>query len=502
MKRTTRAYVVLMFTVFSLPLIGFTGLQRFSDEFYAAQKYFYNEAKKKFPKLIKEKAYPEVPILGAIAKEELSKIAALPDFLSARRCFIEEVRKYPEQLYPEIFSFLYNHPALQVSASNKLKFEALESYFTGFHFLFNNEPYYYFHPQVKSNPCPLVFCLIDDKKNQLSSNISNTSKLELNMMLNQGVMGDGLLFKGKNPVLLKPGGNQVLKCNVNLSKLKSDSTYRVMQMVLADPTQPSIKLILPIILLPSKTYLKLPGQFYDLKYVYSSHLKNIDLYTDRTSGPERCSGKNCSGEVRVTLRSRRRKFEQYAFGDAASVQFNLRSSSYPQFSSKFSLLEFELNELGEMQGKARDCPGPVPQSIGPCPAETANNGKQLYGSRKLEVMAYVPQGKIGALFLQLDFEDLKSATTPDVKLSWLETKKLMLQVSDTSGKILSKEIIKTTNLKTELKNLAPGKYICSVFPVTSDNAKQNPGFEINHLNQAARGQFYFRLKGKFVLGIQ
>ncbi len=503
MKQVKKVFTVLLITYFAFPLLGFKGIQRFSDEFYAAQKYFYNAAKNKYPKIIKEKAYPEVPIQGNIEKEALNKIEAIRDYLTARKTFIEEVQKYPELIYPEIFQFLFNHPALQVSASNKLKFEALEKYFAGFYFLFNNDAYAYFHPQVKCSPCPLVFCYSDDKKSEIRLNISNFSKQPLNLYTNQGTSVEYLLFKGKNPVTLKSSGSQTLKFDVNLQKLKTDTTYRVMQIILADPSHPKIKLTIPIILLPNQSFLKQGAQFYDLKYIYTSHLKNIDLYSDRSSGPERCSGKNCSGELRITLRNKKRKFEQYNFGDAAIVQLNLRSSTYPQFSAKHAYLEFELNELGELQGKARDCPGSVPESISPCPPETPNNGKQLYGTRKLETMIYVPPGKMGELFLELDFEDFKKTFSPnDVRLSWLENKKLHLQVSDSAGNILHKELVKSSHLKSKIINLNPGKYNCSVFPVNEDQStKQNPAFEINHLNQAAKAQFYFKLKGKFLLRI-
>jgi hypothetical protein len=75
----------------------------------------------------------------------------------------------------------------------------------------------------------------------------------------------------------------------------------------------------------------------------------------------------------------------------------------------------------------------------------------------------------------------------------------MLQVNDSTGKSVFREIIKTAQLKTEIKSLVPGKYTCAVFPVTEDQVKQNPSFEINHLNQAEKAQFHFRLKGKFML---
>jgi hypothetical protein len=499
MKQFHLIFTTLLFSVFVHTLSGFNGLQRFSDDFYAAQKYFYKQAKLKYPKIAKEKAYPEVPLTGAIKKEELSKILPMPDFISARRSFLEEVKKYPEQLYPEIFRFLYNHPALQVSASNKMKFEALECYFTAFNLLFTNDPYFYYHPQVKHNPCPVVFCYTNDKNNQLQVNLSNASKIDLYMMINQGVLGDGLKLKSKNPLSLKPGSSQTIKCEVNLNKLKSDSTYSVLQLILADPSQPKIKLIAPVILLPSKEFLNLPGQFFNLKYTYTSHVKNIDLYSDRTSGPERCNGKNCSGEVCIGLRNQPEIFEQYAFGDVGLVQFKFSSTTYPQYREKNASVEFELNELGELQGKARDCPGPVPESIGPCPPESANNGKQLYGSRKVTVDVYVPKGKPRNLLLQLEADDFKNTSSANLKLSWLGNKKLMVQVIDSTGNFVLKEIIKSGQLKTEIKSLAPGKYTCSVFPATDDKTKHIPGFEINHLNQAEKGQFHFRLKGKFVL---
>ncbi len=501
MKRTHLVFVTLFLFSICRPLSGFTGLQRFSDKFYAAQKYFYNEAKKKYPKLIKEKAYPEVPIRGTITKEELDKIQALMDPFEARRCFMNEVSAYPEQLYPEIFSFLYNHPALGVSPSNKLKFEALEKYFSGFDYLFCSDPYHYFHPEAKTNPCPLVFCYSDDKKNLVSLNISNASKLNLYMMLNEGLLGDKLKFSGKNPVSLKARGNQSLKFSVDLAKLKTDSSFRVLQVVLNDPSQPKIKLMASVILLPSKDFLKLPALFFDLKYSYSTHLKNIDLYADRTSGPERCSGNNCSGELNLPLQHHSRLYEQYKFSDVATVQVNLTSSTSPLYSSSLSSFDLELNELGEIQGKARDCPGPVPGSTGPCPTETANNGKQLYGSRKIEFAFLVPEHKTAELFIQLAIEDLKTSKQQDATLSWLENKKILVLVNDASGKQVLKEVMKTQSLKTRALQLQAGKYTVAIYPMNEESSKQTPGFEINHLNHEAKARFDFHLKGKFALKV-
>lgn len=501
MKRIHLVFAALLVCVFGHALFGFNGLQRFSDEFYAAQKYFYSEAKKKYPKLIKEKAYPEVPIRGSISKEELDKIQALMDPFEAKRCFSKEVNTYPEQLYPEIFSFLYNHPALAVSPSNKVKFEALEKYFSGFDYLFCSDPYHYFHPDVKTNPCPVVFCYTDDKKNLLNINISNTSKINLNLLLNTGLLGTKMQLIGKNPVGLKSNGSQSLKFTVELSKLKSDSSFRVLQLVMNDPSQPKIKLMASVILLPSKQFLKLPAQFFDLKYIYTSHLKNIDLYTDRTSGPERCSGNNCSGELKIPLQQHNRYYYHYDFGDAAKVQFNLSSSSPALYSAALAYLQFELNELGELQGKARDCPGPVPGSTAPCPAETANNGKQLYGSRKIEFGFMVPETKSADFFLQIDVEDLKTSKGHDATLSWLENKKILFVVYDASGKQVLKELMKLQSLKTGVQGLQPGKYSAALYPVSEDSNKQNPSFEINHLNQASKARFDFRLKGRFTLRV-
>lgn len=501
MKRYPLLFCTLFLFFLSRPMAAYTGLQRYSDEFYAAQKYFFNEAKKKYPKLIKEKGYPEVPIRGNISKEDLDKIQALMDPHQARRCFSHEVNTYPEQLYPEIFSFLYNHPALAVSSSNKVKFEALEKYFSGFDYLFCSDPYHYFHPEVKTNPCPLVFCYNDDKKSQFNLSLSNASKTNLNLLLNTGLLDNKCVLIGKNPVSLKSNGSQTIKFTVDLAKLKTDSSFRLIQVILNDPTQPKIKLMASVILLPSKLFLKLPAQFYDLKYTYSSHVKNIDLYSDRTSGPERCSGNNCSGELNIPLNYHNRLYKHYTFGEVSHVQFNLTSSSTALYSTNLACFEFELNELGEIQGKARDCQGPLPGSSGPCPPETANNGKQMYGSRKIEFSFYVPETKTAELFLQLNIEDLKSSKGTDATLSWLEQKKMLLVVTDASGKQVLKELMKGPSLKSNSKTLASGKYTLAIYPVTEDSSKQNPSFEINHLNQAATARFDFRLKGKFSLKI-
>src|SRR5438128_2718046 len=107
---------IFCFLFFSIQaVIAFKSTVRFSDEFYAAQKYFYGQAKAKFPKLSAEKNYPEIPLRGTATGEELKAIAPLTDYFEARQKFLDEVIKYPEQLYPEIFTFLSAHPALSVN---------------------------------------------------------------------------------------------------------------------------------------------------------------------------------------------------------------------------------------------------------------------------------------------------------------------------------------------------------------------------------------------------
>ena len=498
MKAVGLSFFLILVLIFSGSSFAFTPTVRFSDEFYAAQKFFSKEACRKFPKLSKDKFYPEIPIRGSASNEELKSILPLTDVYEARRAFVNEANLYPEQIYPEIFSFLYNHPGTQVSPSNKLKFAAIEIYFLPFNFLFCSDPHYYFHPNVKANPCPFVFCYTDDKKNSINFSLSSTYKTNLNLLINENLTAEYLSYQGKRPVALKAGGSQSLKFTVNLTKLKSDSVFKVVQIILNDPSEPKIKLMTSAILLPSKDFLKLPAHFYQVNYQYSSHLKSIDLYKDRTSGPERCSGNNCSGNRNYPLRSSNRDMTQYNFGESANVQFNICTQS-PAYSIKSNALHLQFNELGNLEGKARDCPGPTPESSAPCPPETPNNGKQLYGSRKIECHFYVPENKTYQCRIHIEYKDLKTQLNQNPELSWLENKKLILLVTDTGGKILHKETISYGKLNCTVNNLSSGNYTLSVFPVNEDSGKLNASLEINYLNHAGRARFDFELKAEFLL---
>ena len=496
--------ILLRILVSFLPLLthslfAFTGTIKYSKEFYAAQKYFYNEAKNKFPKLVKEKFYPEVPLRGAASNEELKAIMPLMDFYEARRIFSEEINKYPEQLYPEIFAFLNAHPALKVSASNKLKFEALENYFLPFNYALCNDKYYYFHPETKTHPCPLVFYYSDDKKNSFTVNLANASKKNLALNLNEGQMQDYISYTGKKPMPLKGGSSSSVKLTVNLGKLKTDSVFKVLNLVFSDPAQPKIKLVMPVVLLPSKDFMNLPAHFFALNYTYNTHAKNIDLFKDRTSGPEPCSGNNCSGEKHYTLRSADRSNTEYAFGELGLVQFNLWSQSPPVYSSKTNVLQINFNELGYLNGVDRNCPGAVQGSSAPCPPETPSNGKQLYGSRKIEMKIFIPAGKRYDLRVMLNYNDLKTQLLAYPELSWLQDKKLVLVLSDETKKILHKEFSVNNLIATQKKDLEPGIYTLAIYPVNEDSNKLNPSFELNYLNRGGKARFDFSLKSTFTL---
>lgn len=494
----------LYFLLFLWPaftLIAGTPQQRYSDAFYAAQKTFYREALKVHPKLSKEKAYPEVPLAGNISKEKLGAIAPIQDFQEAKRSFAEEVNRYPELLYPAVFQFLYNHPALQVSATNKTKFEALERYFAGFHFLFCNDRFYYFHASIKANPCPLVWVGTDPKKNLININLSNASKTSLSLLMNEHQFESRLIYPGKRPIALKSGSSSQVKLQVNSASLMADSVFRVINVSYYDPAQPKIKIMVPLILLPSSAFLKAGVQFFALNYSYSTHLKNIDLYSERSSGPEPCSANNCAGERYYSTRHAARRYESFGFGEGAQLQYHLLSRSAWPYRLQVSKLEVEFNELGEIQGKARDCPGPVPNSVAPCPKETANNGKELYGSRKLSLGFFVPNGLKGDLVMDLNYSEALSAGPGDPVLSWLDQKKLLVQIQDESGQVIRKEIIRGHVQQIALKDLPEGLYSLSAFPVTEDSPKQNPSFEIKHLNNPARARFDFILKLSLSLSV-
>src|SRR4051812_48541379 len=107
MRRSLTKYIlILAVSLMCLGTKAFTGTVKFSDEFYAAQKYFYGEAKKKFPKITIDKFYPEIPVRGTATNDDLKKIAPLTDFFEARQKIVDEAAKYPEQVYTEAFAFL------------------------------------------------------------------------------------------------------------------------------------------------------------------------------------------------------------------------------------------------------------------------------------------------------------------------------------------------------------------------------------------------------------
>lgn len=72
---------------------------------------------------------------------------------------------------------------------------------------------------------------------------------------------------------------------------------------------------------------------------------------------------------------------------------------------------------------------------------------------------------------------------------------------DASGKQVLKEIMKQQSLKTGIQALQAGKYTVALYPMSEDSNKQNPSFEINHLNQSSKARFDFRLKGKLMLKV-
>jgi len=487
--------IIILACFASLSCNAFVGTVKFSNDFYAAQKYFYNEAKKKFPKITADKFYPEVPVCGTATNEELKNISPLTDLFEARQKITDEAGKYPEQVYTEAFAFLYSHPGLNESFSNKPKFEALEKYFFPFLHLFSSDKHYTYNPELKTVACPVVFCLKDEKKNSISFKITNNSKKNFSFNLNETFTQKYFTLSGSKPVNVKAGQTATIKLTVNINELKKDSAFKLFNFVFNDPTQPRIKLLVPVILLPSKDLLSLPAHFFDIKFIYSTFFKNIDLYKDRTSGPVPCPNNNCSGERNYVLRSPDRLGTMYDFGDLCTIQYNFTTSSDPFYNTKNSSFKFAYNELGNLEGKDRNCPGVLPGSSAPCPPETQNNGKQIYGVRKIEFKAYLPPGKNYRLKINLRYLDLLNQPGLSSELSWLQDKKLMVMLTDDHKKEIVKTFVSGMHIDLDKADLPPGIYTLSVFPTHENASKTVPAFDIQHVNHAGKSRFDFTLNG-------
>jgi hypothetical protein len=477
---------------------AFTGTVKFSNEFYAAQKYFYSEAKKKFPKLAADKFYPEIPIRGLATNDDLKNIVPLSDLFEARQKIVNEAAKYPEQIYTEAFAFLSGHPGANESPGNKAKFEALEKYFYPFLYLFSSDKNYALNPEIRMNPCPLVFCLKDEKKNSISFKIFNSSKKAFSFNINETLTQSYFTLSGKKPIVVKAGQTVSIKFSVNVELLKKDSTFKLFNFIFADPAQPRVKLIMPVVLLPSKDFLSLPAHFFDFRFSYSTFFKNIDMYKDRTSGPVACGSGNCSGEKYYLQRSPDRAMTGYDFGESGAVQYNVTTWAEAGFNVKNSRLKFVYNELGNMEGSARNCPGYLPNSSAPCPADAMNNGRQIYGKRKIDFKMYLPAGKIYTLRSAIRISDLVTQPANN-ELSWLQEKNLVINITDVTKKELARGVASGGQLNFDKSGIPAGTYTVSVFTATENEGKYMPAFELNHLNNGNRGRFDVTLNGTFNL---
>lgn len=493
MPHTLKCYLSLgLFFILCNTAFSFNGPVRFSDAFYAAQKFFYNEAKAKYPKIGSEKGFPEIPVRGSATNEELKKIEALTDFFEARRVFLRETGIYAEQIYPEIFSFLSGHAALTVAPGNKQKFAAMEKYFYPFFYVFSQDKHYGFNTEIRTNPCPLIFCLKDEKKNTLSFNVYNTSKKNFEFNITESPAQAYVSVTSKRPLPLKAGSSGAVKFTVDVQKLKKDSAFRVINLVLSDPTQPKIRLIVPVILLPSKDFLNLPPHCYDLEFSYSTFFKHISLQKEKTSWPEKCPSADCSGRRNYPLRSADRQYSSYNFGDLCTIQYNMSSQAPAIYNIKSNTFKFTYNEMGTIEGLDRNCPGTEPGSEVHCPSDAPNNGKELYGNRKTECKAFLPAGKTYDLRVNVLYSDLANQSYPNTEVSWLGEKKLIVVITDNADKLVSKNIVNRSPFHVEQKGLAPGTYNIAIYPFTEDG-KLSPSFNLQHLNNGNRARFDFTL---------
>lgn len=490
---------ILCFVLFlSLNSFAFNGTVKFSDDFYAAQKYFFNEARLKFPKIASDKSYPEIPIRGTASTDDLRKIEPLTDYFEARRKFLYEVTRFPEQIYPEIFSFLNNHPGLSVNAGNRAKLAALEKYFAPFYFVFSSDKHYSFNTDLKQNPCPLLFFYKDDKKNSLSFSISNTSKKNFEFTVTESPGNGYLSAANKKPVVLKGGSSAPVKIMVDVLKLKKDSTFRVVNLIVYDPSQPKIKLIVPVILLPSKDLLNLPPHVYDVTFTYGTYFKHISLQKEKASWPEPCPSGDCSGKKHFTVRSSERLSSSYNFGELCTIQYNLTTGSNPIYSIKNNQFKFSFNETGNIAGEERNCPGTQPGSEVHCPTDAPNNGKEIYGNRKVDFKLFLPAGHNHEVKMKIGYSDLPNQPFVNSELSWLQEKKILVVITDHHEKEVFKEFVSRNPSSFSTKSLPPGTYTVSVFPATEDG-KHVPSFNIQHLNHGDKSRFDFTLLASFTI---
>lgn len=482
----------------SLNCFAFTGTVKFSDDFYAAQKYFYKEAKLKFAKLSSDKSYPEVPIRGTASNDDLRKIEPLTDYFEARRKFLHEVSKFPEQVYAEMFSFLNGHPGISVTAGNKAKLLALESYFAPFYFTFSLDKHYSFDAELKQNPCPLIFVLKDEKKNTFSFNLHNTSKKNFELNINESPGNGYISLAVKKPVSLKAGSSATVKMMVNTQKLKGDSTFRVINLVAFDPAQPRVKILIPVVLLASKDFLSLPAHIYDFTFSYGTFFKHISLQKEKASWPEPCPSADCSGKKILPVRSADRLVSSYNYGDLCTIQYHVTTGSNSIYNLKNNTFKFSYNETGNIAGEERNCISSQTGNEIHCPPGTPNNGKEIYGNRKIEFKLYLPAGKTHEMKIRLIYSDLANQPLLNSELSWLQEKKLLIVITDQNNKEVFKELVSKNPTNTGTKALPAGTYTVSVFPTTEDG-KHTPSFNIQHLNNGNYSRFDFTLMGLFVI---
>jgi hypothetical protein len=493
-----KARVLIYFVLFlSLNGFSFNGTVKFSDNFYAAQKYFYKEAKLSYSKIGNDRSYPEVPIKGSASSDDLLKIEPLNDYFEARRLFLYEVSKFPEQIYPEIFSFLIGHPGLSVSSSNKAKLAAIEKYFAPFYFVFSSDKHYSFNDELKQNPCPIIIYLKDEKKNAFSFNLYNISKKPFEFTVSESPNQGYIDLLVKKPVLLKGGATSKVKFTVDVKKLKQDSTFKVFNLIIFDPTQPKTKLIVPVVLLPSKDFLSLPAHAYDVSFSYGTFFKHISLQKEKASWPEPCPSGDCSGKKHYSSRSPERLSSSYNFGDLCTIQYYLTTASSSILNFKTNDLKFTYNEMGSIAGEERNCVGKQGTEIH-CPSDAPNNGKEIYGNRKIEFKLYLPSGKNHEVKISLNSSDLPNQPFQNSELSWLQEKKLLLVITDHHDKEVFKEFIRRSSVQFTTKNLPAGTYHVAVFPTTEDG-KHLPSFNIQHLNHGDKSRFDFTLTGSFII---
>src|SRR5690606_13123253 len=114
---------------------------------------------------------------------------------------------------------------------------------------------------------------------------------------------------------------------------------------------------------------------------------------EKASWPEPCPSSDCSGKKSYPTRSAERLTSSYNFGEFCTVQYYLTTASNSIYNLKTNPFKFSYSETGNIAGEERNCYDPKAGVEVHCPNDAPNNGKEIYGNRKIEFKVYLPSGK-------------------------------------------------------------------------------------------------------------